>query len=237
MIELEWAGESLTLLPERAVWWARRRTLLVADLHLGKAAAFRFAGVPVPDGCGPADLKRLGGLVERFKTERLVILGDLLHAKAGRSVETLASLAGWRARYERLDVVLVRGNHDAKAGDPPAELGFRVMDEPAAEGGDRPIMFTHYPECGAGSALGTFCGHLHPAVRLIGAVSSHRAPCFWVRPERLVLPAFGSFTGGALIVPREEDRVFAIGDGEVVEVRMAGGRRVRDGKMQAGVRE
>lgn len=228
-VELEWADERLRLLPERAAWWPRRRTLLVSDMHLGKPAAFRAGGVPVPDGCAAADLTRLDALVERLGAERLVILGDFLHAKAGRSPETLGVLGEWRARRAGLDVLLIRGNHDDRAGDPPAELGFRIVDEPAADAADGPIAFTHYPDCPT-EGRAAVCGHLHPAVQLLGAVESPRAVCFWARPDRLVLPAFGSFTGTAVVRPVEGDRVFAVGEGEVVEVRTVVVHRPRRGR-------
>jgi uncharacterized protein len=226
VVELDWGGERWTLLPERAVWWGARRAVVVADVHLGKAASFRAHGLPVPDGHGEADLDRLAGLVERFAADSLVILGDLLHARNGRSPETLAGLAAFRARCPDLRVTLVRGNHDAKAGDPPGDLGFEVVDEVWREAGDGP-GFAHDP--GAEWAKGegpVMCGHLHPAVVLRGAAHAVRSPCFWFGARRAVLPAFGSFTGGAKITPRAGDRVFVVGAGEVVEagLRPAGAR-------------
>ena len=82
---LEWGGVLLTLLPERAVWWGAEKTLLIADPHFGKAAAFRFAGIPVPETSHEDDLERLSHLLMRTDAQRLVILGDFLHAKTGRN--------------------------------------------------------------------------------------------------------------------------------------------------------
>ncbi|MBZ0171464.1 MAG: DEAD/DEAH box helicase, partial [Phycisphaerales bacterium] len=74
---IEFADEQLDLLPERAVWWPARRTLLVADLHLGKPASFRSAGAPVPEQVTGADLARLSSLIKTQHAQRVIVLGDL----------------------------------------------------------------------------------------------------------------------------------------------------------------
>ena len=78
------AGEQLVLLPERAAYWRRVQTLLVADPHFGKAAAFRAAGVPVPRGTTTGSLARLDAALARTGATRIVFLGDFLHARVGR---------------------------------------------------------------------------------------------------------------------------------------------------------
>lgn len=228
-VEMRWADEDVRLLAARALWWPRRRTVCVADLHLGKAATFRSVGIPVPDTTTAHDLSRLTGLVRDLGAERLVILGDLIHAAAGRSPETLSHAARWRREHRSLDVLLIRGNHDARAGDPPADWGMRIADEPYGEAGDGRVMFAHYPEAAERAADGgaVLCGHLHPAVRLRGAVSSVRAACFWMRAGVGVLPAFGSFTGTLVVTPAAGDRVFVVCDGEIVEAGARPGVAVR----------
>lgn len=208
------AGEELILMPERTVYWARRGMLIAADLHWGKAAAFRAASVAVPSGTTRDDLERLDGALKRTGARRLVLLGDLLHARAGRAPRTLERIAEWRGRHREVEILLVRGNHDARAGDPPEEWGIRVLDEPH---GARPFSFAHFPEgCGAGYGL---AGHVHPAVVLRdGAGWSERLPCFYFGRTGGVLPAFGSFTGTHAIRPRRGDRVFVLADGEVIRV-------------------
>jgi DNA ligase-associated metallophosphoesterase len=208
------AGETLRLLPERAVFWERAQTLLVADLHWGKAAAFRAAAVPVPRGTTADDLGRLTQAVERTRPRRLVFLGDLWHAKAGRSDRLHDVLFEWRQRHAGLAVELVRGNHDRRAGDPPADWGIFCRDEPVAEG---PFVLAHYPhESEAGYTL---AGHLHPAAALSGPGRQRlRLPCFWFGRKVGVLPAFGSFTGCADVRPGASDKVFVIAGREVVSV-------------------
>src|SRR5688500_7489691 len=94
MVEVE--GERLHLMPERAIWWERRGTLLVADPHWGKAATFRAGGIPVPSGTTLEGLARLDAALERTGASRLVFLGDYLHAREGRAPGTLQLLAEWR---------------------------------------------------------------------------------------------------------------------------------------------
>src|SRR5512144_2160135 len=135
-------GEDLLLLPERAVFWRRTRTLFIADPHFGKAAAFRSAGVPVPAGTTEGTLARIDATLARTGAARLVFLGDFLHARQGRSAATVAALGAWRERHGELDVVLVRGNHDRRAGDPPPELRICCVDAPMIE---KPLGFVHHP--------------------------------------------------------------------------------------------
>jgi len=209
------AGEQLRLLGERAVFWERTRTLFVADPHFGKAAAFRAAGVLVPRGTTGETLSRLDTALDRTGAERIVFLGDFLHAREGRAPETLAAINDWRARWSRVAMLLVRGNHDKRAGDPPRELDMRCVNAPVTEA---PFVFAHHPvRSDAGYALS---GHVHPGARLSGLGREHtRLPCFWFGSEIAVLPAFGEFTGLADIDASPGDRVWVVADGEVIPVR------------------
>jgi DNA ligase-associated metallophosphoesterase len=207
-------GEVLEVLPELALHWPRARTLFVADPHFGKAAAFRAAGIPVPRGTTTSGIDRLDALIDRTNVRRVVFLGDYLHAKAGRAPETLRRLAEWRERRNALELLLVRGNHDARAGDPPAELGITCVDAPVVE---PPFVFAHVP---APSDDGyVLSGHIHPGAQLVGAGGQYeRLPCFWFGDRVAVLPAYGDFTGLASISPLDTDQVFVVADGRVVRV-------------------
>ena len=208
------AGEQLVLLPERAAYWGRARTLLVADPHFGKAAAFRAAGVPVPRGTTTGSLARLDAALARTGAARIIFLGDFLHAREGREPETTRVVGEWRRRNAAVDMLLVRGNHDKRAGDPGPEIDIRCVDGPVAES---PFVFTHKPAVSGDGYV--ICGHLHPAARLTGpGRESVRLPCFWVQSRTMVLPAFGEFTGVAEIEVQPGDRVWVIADGAVVDV-------------------
>ena len=206
------AGERLVLLPERAAFWPKAETLLVADPHFGKAAAFRAAGVPVPRGTTSETLARIGLALDRTRADRLIFLGDFLHAREGRAPETLRVINEWRAHRASTEMILVRGNHDARAGDPPLELDVKCVDAPLVEG---PFALAHKP---AQSDLGyVLCGHVHPGVRLTGAArQSTRLPCFWFSPTTGVLPAFGEFTGLEIVDVAPDDRVWVVAGDEVI---------------------
>jgi DNA ligase-associated metallophosphoesterase len=220
-IEFAFGGAAWRALPQRAALWLDRRWLVVADLHLGKAATFRARGVPVPEGTTQAGLQRLTALIESTRPQRLVFLGDLLHAPEAHRTETMRRFAGWRARHARLPMTLVEGNHDRQAGAPPPAVRIDVVGEPWTEQG---IALCHHPQAVAGAAV--VAGHLHPCVRLHGAANdSVRLPCFWQRAGVLTLPAFGEFTGGATVVREAGDRVIAVADERLIEVPAAGPRR------------
>ncbi len=133
MIDIDWGGERLTILADRALYWPRRKTLLIADPHFGKAATFRQAGIPIPHGTTATDLDRLRALVAGTAAERLVVLGDFFHARSGRQPGTLDAIAPVREEHGQLEIVLVRGNHDDHAGDPPVEWRFNCAAEPIRE--------------------------------------------------------------------------------------------------------
>ena len=211
-VTTELAGEQLVLLPERAIYWPRMRTLIAADLHWGKAAAFRSAGIPIPRGTTSADLARLARAVGRTSAERLVLLGDLFHARAGRVPATLGAIADWRSAHDVLDVLLIRGNHDRHAGDPPIELRFTVVNGPHAA---TPFVLRHEP---APDPRGyVLAGHVHPGVTLYGpARQSVRLPCFAFGEGVGLLPAFSTFTGTGDHEVRETDRIFVVAGDDVI---------------------
>ena len=204
------AGESVELFADRALYWPRARTLFVADVHLGKAAAFRAGGVPVPRGTTAGDLERLARLVAETRTRRLVVLGDFLHAAPGRTPALERAFVAWRERHGALDITLVRGNHDAKAGDPPPHWRIEVVAEPHAAA---PFLLCHEPPADAGGRLFGYAlaGHVHPGVHIAGAgLQGARLPCFVLGRSRAILPAFGRFTGLATLAWPRSDRVIAI---------------------------
>lgn len=214
-IPITLAGEAVHLLPDPALWWPEGQTLFIADLHIGKAAVFRARGLPVPAGTTQSNLQRIDAMLSsagRFPAvRRLVVLGDFLHAVESHTPSVLAALQAWRARHPALEVVLVRGNHDSHAGDPPDSLSIRVVDEPWVVG---PFACCHHPQRVAG--LHVLAGHVHPAVRLRGAGrDALRLPCFSSFDWMTVLPAFGDFTGVHVLGGGEGGRVFAVGAGRV----------------------
>lgn len=218
-LELNWLGDLLYLLPHKAIYRPRGRTLLIADTHFGKAATFRRAGIPIPHGTTAVDLARLDALLLQTAAERLVVLGDFFHAKTSRAEQTMQAIGEWRNSHAQLAVALVRGNHDRAAGDPPASWNFECNNELL----DLPFVYFHdaVPDA-RGYALG---GHLHPSFTLRNRTGPPlKCPCFWFEQQHAVLPAFGSFTGTMPIARTPDDRVFLIGPDSVMECPSCAGR-------------
>ena len=216
-LDLELAGTAVRLLAQRALWWPAARTAFVADVHLGKAETFRALGVPVPAGPTEATLRRLGALVDACGARRLVVLGDLLHARQALAPATLDALRAWRRERRSLQCVLVRGNHDERAGGPPPDLDIEVVEPGRVLG---PFVLCHEPGDAPGAPAGhRLAGHVHPAVRLHGrGGDSARLPCFHVDGDGTVLPAFGAFTGSGIVRGDGPRRLFAIAGERVFEV-------------------
>lgn len=201
---------NLELLADRAIWLPATQSLLLADLHMGKAQSFRNQGLPVPAGTTEVTLARLENLVRAWPVHELIILGDFLHDRHAQRSDALRQFAAWRTRHPALAIHLVRGNHDKHAGDPPPECGLAVHTSAIKRAG---LLLCHEPAEHTGSFV--VAGHIHPVVWLAGAVDRLRLPCFWLREDSLILPAFGEFTGGWPVEPAPTDRLFA-SDGERV---------------------
>lgn len=204
-LALACAGEALLLHPQRALVWPSQRTLFIADLHLGKAEVFRRSGIAIPDGHTHADLRRLDTLIDGYALQRIVLLGDFLHAASpGRSTHADA-FAAWRSARSALEFIVVAGNHDRRAAG--RELA-QVVDWQLSEWRIGPFVCRHHPGNSADGYV--LAGHIHPAMYLYGSHRERtRIPVCWVRKGYAVLPSFGSFTGGGDIDPEPEDRLYA----------------------------
>lgn len=224
-------GDDLVLLAGRAAFVPPARTLLVADVHIGKAATFRRAGIPVPEGSAQRDLDRLARLAAEQAARRVVVLGDLVHAKSGCTDAVIDEFRSCRGQIAA-EVVLVLGNHDRGLGMGSAALAARlgidacmpVLDEP-------PFHFVHEPAADLAAerrGLFTVAGHLHPTVALRGPSGDRLADrCFVAEESLLVLPAFGSFTGGHRVSCTDGMRVWIARDDGVAEVTAIAARSPR----------
>ncbi len=221
MLRFELHDQPMVALPERALFHEPSGTLFVADLHLGKSSAFRAAGIPVPETT-PRTLARLSACIDAARADRVVVLGDLIHAPTGRTPAVVDAVANWRTRYAQLDVVLIRGNHDVSSGDPPSAWNMAVLTGPMHDT-RTPFILAHTPdELIPRSASYGLCGHIHPALSLAvlsrhGSSPRRSAPCLWMTPCHAVLPAFGDFTGGYRVHLADRDHAVLFIDGEVFE--------------------
>lgn len=203
----------IQLLPEHAVFFPASRTLVVADLHLGKAFALRENGLPVEHANSSDVLEKLAQLIARTAPERLVIAGDFLHAPANRPKPVVTAIARFLERH-RLPILLTGGNHDIGGGAPLPEWNFNIMASHELEG----IVIVHNP-ADAPSDRASLCGHKHPAVLVRDGKNTKLSfPCFWLSADQLILPAFGSNLGMHHVPPAADERYFIAVNGQVVEL-------------------
>jgi metallophosphoesterase superfamily enzyme len=125
----------------------------------------------------------------------------------------MQAFAAWRERHAGIDLLLVRGNHDDRAGDPPPALGVHCVDEPHAFAAAPGLALRHHPRPHPGAYV--LAGHEHPCTHVGRGIDRLRLPCFHFGAEVGVLPAFGAFTGMHPIERSGGDRVFVVADNAV----------------------
>lgn len=211
------AGERLMLDPDGVLWWPARRLLAVADLHLEKGSSLAARGALVPPYDSRATLDRLLPLVRRYKPERLVALGDSFHDRHGAARLAREDAARIAALAQSLALVWVLGNHDPA---PPANLPGTAT----AALHEGPLTFRH----DATGRPGEISGHLHPKAVVATRGKWVSRPCFVTDSRRVVLPAFGAYTGGLdvrdqairALFPRGA-RAFLLGRGRLYSFTLA----------------
>ena len=205
-------GEELILSEERAIYWARKRMLIVSDLHIGKSAHFRKHGLQVPDSVGLTDLQRLGKLMETFSPEILLVTGDMFHNQLNSDADAFIE---WRKRYPGLRVLLIKGNHDDLKEEDYVMSDIEVYQKellcaPFRFIHDKPKTFDEYYN---------ISWHIHPGVVLYGRAKQRlKFPCFYFSPTCAVLPAFSVFTGLFVISPKADEQFYAVTPGKVILV-------------------
>lgn len=217
-VSVEISGEKLVLHPARAVVWPRLKTIIIADTHFGKSSYFARQGFAVPAGTDDADRTKLNRLVRDCAAERLIILGDFLHAPIDAESREAHDLTAWARDLAPVHIVVVAGNHDRGASRRwTSSISWR--EGLLLEGPFGLLHEADHPQAIAGHAF-TLSGHIHPVMRLNRTrKAGPRVPVFWQRATGLVLPSFGQFTGGATVQPETTDHVFAVGPSAIVQIQ------------------
>lgn len=207
-------NQTWKLLPEKAIYWEERKTLIITDLHIGKSGHFRKAGIATPAGLNAKNLDRLGALIKRHQPSTLLILGDLFHSHANRE---WLEFEDWLQDFDDLEIQLVTGNHDLLHHSFYRSAKINVHETLQMES----FLFIHDPgelEEPKPSEI-VVAGHIHPGIKISGkGRQSLRFPCFLFSDERILLPAFGEFTGLYNIKPEEGEQVYSVVEGRVVEL-------------------
>jgi DNA ligase-associated metallophosphoesterase len=210
-LDIEVRGERLQLHPERALLWPARSTLVIADPHFGKDDIFRRAGIALPRGPAITDLQRLTELITANACTRLVVLGDFLHGATQAGDSFLHAFRIWRQAHGSLTVDIVVGNHDRHE---PAHAWQQIVGWHTRALLEPPFVLAHEPAAHHEGYV--LAGHIHPVLRLRRHSGAGRVPVFWQRREYLVLPSFGSLTGGAEVAVKLGDLLFAAGPERVI---------------------
>jgi DNA ligase-associated metallophosphoesterase len=186
-VAFSFAGETLVPLAGGALFWPAEATLLVADLHLEKASHFATKGWLLPPHATADTLAALIDAVEASGAKRLICLGDSFHDQDGPDRLLPETRSALQLMTRNLDWWWITGNHDEDAA---AALGGRVMPETRLG----PFVLRH--EADTGDATPELSGHFHPKL-VIRVRARHIARrCFALSATKLILPAFGAFTGG-----------------------------------------
>ena len=193
-------GVALTPDVSGGLYWAERRLLAVADLHLEKGSSFARHGSLLPPYDSHATVGRLARVVERYDPRTVLCLGDSFHDEGAASRLDEACRASLAALARGRDWIWLAGNHDPV---PPEALGGRA----AAELDTGPLTFRHEPS--PGDAAGEVCGHLHPCATVLARGHRLRRRCFASDGARAVLPAFGAYAGGLDVHEEAIRRLFA----------------------------
>ncbi|WP_113652701.1 ligase-associated DNA damage response endonuclease PdeM [Pedobacter namyangjuensis] len=206
-------AEELILDKERAIYFPAQKILAISDLHLGKAAHFRKAGVQVPSTLAQSDLQRLTTLFNHYQPSTLLINGDMFHHEINSDIDVFEK---WKADYKNVNFLLVKGNHDHLHNNQYNDLGIEVHEPSFCA---RNFCFIHDAIKCNEKDLYPISGHVHPGISIIGKAKQRlKFPCFYFGNEHAVMPAFSAFTGLYLIKPKPQEQVFAITPNKVVKV-------------------
>ena len=204
--------ERLCLLPERAIWWASQKAIILSDVHWGKTAHFRKSGIAMPVGTQEQDALRLAKIIRDFGAEQLIIAGDLFHSRHNNEVENFRH---WRDAHQSLNIHFVMGNHDILPEKFYESLHLKIYREGMHI---HPFYIVHDAIPPAPEFV--MHGHLHPGLSMTGlGMSARSLPCFCITADKLILPAFGKFTGCKRIKPEEFREVYVVGEQKVLRVK------------------
>jgi len=199
-------GQQLILDYRKAIFWKERKALLLSDIHLGKAGHFRKAGIAIPEEVHREDYRKLDSLIADYKPIDLIILGDIFHSDWNLGWEYFLQ---WLAKHPHVHFHLVPGNHDILYREQYRAANFHLSTEQLVM---EPFVLSHEIQPSADwPHLYQISGHLHPSVRLNGkGRQAMTLACFYFEEKAAILPAFGSFTGKAILKPSKACSIFVL---------------------------
>nr|WP_294784300.1 ligase-associated DNA damage response endonuclease PdeM [uncultured Flavobacterium sp.] len=193
-----------------ALFWEEQKTIIISDVHLGKVMHFRKHGIAIPQNAISENFRKITDVLDYFSPEKIIFLGDLFHSAKNSEWDLFEE---WISNHNQ-ETYLIAGNHDIIDQKHYYEIGVLVVD--ILEVGE--FFFTHHPTEMEG--LFNFSGHIHPGITLRGlGMQSLKLRCFFQKPNQMILPAFGEFTGKFILKPEEDHIVYAIAGNEVILIQ------------------
>jgi uncharacterized protein len=206
--------QDLILLPQKAIFWTQMNMLIIADIHLGKAAHFRKSGIAVSENVHTKDLEMMTRLISQFPVQQVLFLGDLFHSKIN---ESWTAFLNWMESHPGVEFILVKGNHDILPAQAYYHPKLKLYEDKLVM---YPFLFSHIPEqSGMEGELYNLSGHIHPGFRLEGkGKQGISLPCFYFGKTGAVLPAFGSFTGHINLEYSNDSRIFLVANEKIISL-------------------
>lgn len=212
-LELKELACSFLLLPQKAIYIEKHQVLLIADPHFGKAAHFRKAGVPISEHLHDDDLQKISLLICQFDPRDIYFLGDLFHSDLNESWWILEEFIDL---FPAVNFHLVKGNHDILPKACYTSGKWIIHEEPLEI---ENFLLSHEPIPNVPEGKINLCGHIHPGISLRGKGRQKvTLPCFFYSQRRIILPAFGRFTGLDVLACTKSDQAFVIADEAVISI-------------------
>ena len=206
-MEIELAGEKLLLSENKVIYWSSEETVFIADLHLGKTTHFRKAGIAIPNAIIEAEIDRLDNIISKFRPKRIFFLGDLFHSDLNHEWSILND---YLELHPEIEFTLIKGNHDILSNTNYNLSQLKIEKEPFQLGS---FLLSHHPisKGDINKDQINLCGHIHPGVSLkCKGKSILSLPCFYLKKNQIILPAFGRFTGLAKISIEKDSKIFIV---------------------------
>jgi DNA ligase-associated metallophosphoesterase len=202
-------NETFILHCNGTVFWEEKKTIIISDVHLGKVTHFRKHGIAIPQNAISENFRKITEVLEYFNPDKIIFLGDLFHSTKNAEWNLFEN---W-VLDNNYETYLITGNHDIIDENHYRKIGVIVVEMLEIDH----FFFTHHPTEKENSF--NFSGHIHPGILLRGlGLQSLRLPCFFHKPNQMILPAFGEFTGKYFLKPNVEDIVYAIAGNEVIQI-------------------
>jgi DNA ligase-associated metallophosphoesterase len=202
----------LVLTSLKAIWYESEKMLIISDLHAGKTQHFRKNGIPIPMGSLQTDLQQIEQLINYYKPGTLCITGDFFHSDFNKEFYEIVE---WRKKQVNLEIVIIKGNHDILDDRKYENIDIQVVKKSLKI---NELVLTHiYQEEDYKEDVLVISGHIHPRITLRTSSRQYiKMQCYLLRNNHLLMPAFGSFTGGYNMDIMKGDRVFAIGGDKII---------------------